>query len=76
MKTLTLKTAIRGTIIEDKMTYKRYLIFYHDKETRSLHCLTEDFAVVSLGTDWVDCYYIKGKIDIDRLLADMGRYGR
>lgn len=75
MRTLTLKTAIRGMIIIDKMSYKKYLIFYHDRETRSLHCLSEDFDVVSLGTDWIDCYWIKEKIDIDRLLTNMNGIG-
>lgn len=72
MKTLTLETAIRGTIIIDKCSNKRYLIFYHDREKKALHCLTEDFDVAYLGTDWIDCYLIKEKIDIDRLLTDMG----
>lgn len=71
MKTLTLETATRGTIIIDKCSNKRYLIFYHDKEKRTLHCLAEDFNVAYLGTDWIDSYLIKEKIDIDRLLTDM-----
>lgn len=72
MKTLTLETATRGTIIIDKCSNKRYLIFYHDREKRTLHCLAEDFNVAYLGTDWIDSYLIKEKIDIDRLLTDMG----
>ena len=72
MRTLTLETALRGTIIIDKRSNERYLIFYYDREKGSLHCLTEDFGVAYLGTDWIDCYLIKEKIDIDRLLTDMG----
>lgn len=71
MKTLTLETATRGTIIIDKCSNERYLIFYHDREKRLLHCLAEDFNVEYLGTDWIDSYLIEEKIDIDRLLTDM-----
>ena len=71
MKTLTLETAIRGTIIVDKYSDEMYLIFYHDRERKVLHCLAQDFEVEYLGTDWIDSYFIKEKIDIDRLLIDM-----
>lgn len=71
MKTLTLETAIRGTIIVDKHSDEMYLIFYHDRERKALHCLAQDFEVTLLGTDWIDSYFIKEKIDIDRLLTDM-----
>lgn len=71
MDTLTLETATRGTIIIDKCSNERYLIFYHDREKKSLHCLADDFNVAYLGTDWIDSYLIEEKIDIDRLLAEM-----
>lgn len=71
MDTLTLETATRGTIIVGKSSNERYLIFYHDREKKSLHCLAEDFNVAYLGTDWIDSYLIEEKIDIDRLLTDM-----
>ena len=71
MDTLTLETATRGTIIIGKCSNERYLIFYHDREKKSLHCLAKDFNVAYLGTDWIDSYLIEEKIDIDRLLADM-----
>ena len=71
MDTLTLETATRGTIIVGKSSNERYLIFYHDREKKSLHCLTEYFDVAYLGTDWIDSYLIEEKIDIDRLLTDM-----
>lgn len=73
MNELTFETAVRGTIIVDRFCHEEeYLIFFHDTSKNSLHCLTSDFNIVYLSTDWLSGYLVKGKIDIDKLITRMG----
>lgn len=65
MVKLTNDTAVRGTIIQDEVDGKLYLILEHSKERKFLRCLDEKFDEVRIGTDWINNYYVNGTIDMD-----------
>ena len=65
MKRLTIETATRGTIIQDDNDNDLYLILKHKKDKKALVCLDKKFNIVSIGTDWINHYYIYDTIDMD-----------
>ena len=76
MQKLTLNTASRGTIIQDEYDNEVYLIFEHCKKKKTIRCLNRKFNEVSIGTDWIDHYYIYDTIDMDSFVKRFCKNGQ